>query len=132
MGFSNFFGSGFEPKYCVTKDKDKINIIFEASGKVTKISPECNISNDGNLIFSISGNKELKVFSQEEKYLKIYENSMKQGNFHFMVKIPINDEIKLENPDEPEFLKGKTDDGNGGIYTFSYNLLKKKEKKLYE
>ena len=132
MGFSNFFGSGFEPKYCVTKDKEKINIIFEASGKVTKISPECGISKDGNLIFSISGNKELKVFSQEEKNLKIYENSMKQGNFHFIVKIPINDEIKLENPDEPEFIKGKTDDGNGGIYTFSYNLLKKKEKKLYE
>ena len=132
MGFSNFFGSGFEPKYCVTKDNEKINITFEASGKITKISPECNISKDGNLIFSISGKKELKVFSKQEQNLKIYENSMKQGNFNFIIKIPINDEIKLENPDEPEFIKGKAEDGNGGIFTFSYKLLKKKEKKIYE
>jgi len=131
MGFSNFFGSGFEPKYCVTKDNEKISITFEASGKVTKISPECTVSNDGNLIFSINGNKELKMFSGQEN-IKIYENNMKQGNFHFIVKIPINDEIKLENPDEPDFIKGKTDDGNGGIYTFSYKLLKKKAKKIYE
>ena len=132
MGFSNFFGSGFEPKYCVTKDNERINITFEASGKITKISPECNISKDGNLIFSISGKKELKVFSKQEQNLKIYENSMKQGNFNFIIKIPINDEIKLENPDEPEFIKGKAEDGNGGIFTFSYKLLKKKEKKIYE
>ena len=132
MGFSNFFGSGFEPKYCVTKDNEKINITFEASGKITKIFPECNISKDGNLIFSISGKKELKVFSKQEQNLKIYENSMKQGNFNFIIKIPINDEIKLENPDEPEFIKGKAEDGNGGIFTFSYKLLKKKEKKIYE
>ena len=132
MGFSNFFGSGFEPKYCVTKDNEKINITFEASGKITKISPECNISKDGNLIFSISGKKELKIFSKQEQNLKIYENSMKQGNFNFIIKIPINDEIKLENPDEPEFIKGKAEDGNGGIFTFSYKLLKKKEKKIYE
>ena len=38
MGFSNFFGSGFEPKYCVTKDNEKINITFEASGNISKIS----------------------------------------------------------------------------------------------
>ena len=132
MGFSNFFGSGFEPKYCVTKDNDKINISFEASGKVTKISPESHISNDGYLIFSIIGNKELKLFSSEDKNLKIYENTMKQGDFKFCIKIPISEEIKLENPDEPEFIKGNTNDGNGGIYTFSYNLYKKKQKKLYE
>ena len=33
MGFSNFFGRGFEPNYFVTKDYEKINISFEASGK---------------------------------------------------------------------------------------------------
>lgn len=132
MGFSNFFGSGFEPTYCVTKDNDKINITFEASGKITSVCPECDISTDRNLIFSISGKKELKVFSPQEQNLKIYENSMKQGNFNFIIKIPLNDEIKLANPDEPEFIKGKAEDGNGGLYTFSYKLSKKKGKKLYE
>ena len=132
MGFSNFFGSGFEPNFCVTKNDEKINISFEASGKITKITPECNISKDGNLIFSISGNKELKIFPLEQHNFKIYENNMKQGNFNFIIKIPFTDDIKLENPDEPSFIKGKTEDGNGGIYTFSYNLLKKKEKKIYE
>ena len=132
MGFSNFFGSGFEPTYCVIKDNDIINITFEASGKITNIYPECDISTDRNLIFSISGKKELKVFSPQEQNLKIYENSMKQGNFNFIIKIPLNDEIKLVNPDEPEFIKGKAEDGNGGLYTFSYKLSKKKGKKLYE
>ena len=132
MGFSNFFGSGFEPNFCVTKNDEKINISFEASGKITKITPEYNISKDGNLIFSISGNKELKIFPLDQHNFKIYENNMKQGNFNFIIKIPFTDDIKLENPDEPSYIKGKTEDGNGGIYTFSYNLLKKKEKKIYE
>jgi HSP20 family molecular chaperone IbpA len=133
MGFSNFFGSGFEPNYCITKDNDKINIIFEASGKVTKISPDCHISKDGNLVFSISGKKEIKLFPEEESKYKIYENNIKQGNFNLNIKLPYNNEFKLENPDEPEFIKGSTENGNGGIYTFSYNLNKKnKKKKIYE
>ena len=105
MGFSNFFGSGFEP---ISKSADKINITFEASGKISKITPECNISKDGYFIFSISGHKELKIFSSEQKDLKIYENNIKQGNFNFIIQIPFTDDIKLENPDEPSFIKGKT------------------------
>ena len=133
MGFSNFFGSGFEPNYCITKDNDKLNIIFEASGKVTKISPDCHISKDGNLVFSISGKKEIKLFPEEESKSKIYENNIKQGNFNLNIKLPYNNEFKLENPDEPEFIKGSTENGNGGIYIFSYNLNKRnKKKKIYE
>ena len=133
MGFSNFFGSGFEPNYCVIKDDDKISIIFEASGKVTKITPDCHITKDGNLIFSINGNKEYKIFNTGENNVKIYENNIKQGNFNLNIKIPFNNEFKLENPDEPDFVKGNTEKGSGGIYIFSYNLYNKnKIKKVYE
>ena len=132
MGFSNFFGSGFEPNYCVYKDNDKINITFEASGKVTQISPDCEFNKDGNLIFSISGNKEIKVPSEDEK-TKFYENSIKQGKFNFNVKLPYNNEFKLENPDDPDFIKGNTENGTGGIYTFTYKLSNKdKKKKVYD
>ena len=131
MGFSNFFGSGFEPNYCVYKDNDKINVTFEASGKVSQISPEC-YAKDGNLIFSISGNKEVKMCSPDEKKI-IYENTIKQGKFNFNIKLPISNEFKLENPEDPEFVKGNTENGSGGIYTFSYNLYnKKKIKKVFE
>ena len=132
MGFSNFFGSGFEPNYCIYKDNDKINITFEASGKVSKISPDCEYNKDGNLIFSISGNKEIKIPSEDET-TKFYENSIKQGKFNINIKLPFNNDFKLENPDEPDFVKGNTENGEGGIYTFSYKLSNKgKKKKIYD
>ena len=131
MGFSNFFGSGFEPNYWVFKDNDKINITFEASGKVTEIIPECD-NKDGNLFFSISGNKEIKV-PYEENNIIYYENSIKQGKFNINIKLPFNNELKIENPDDPEFIKGKTESGTGGIYTFAYKLSNKnKKKKVYD
>ena len=132
MGFSNFFGSGFEPNYWVYKDDDKISITFEASGKVKDITPDCEYNKDGNLIFSISGNKEIKV-PTEEKNTKYFENSIKQGKFNINIKLPFNNEFKLESPDDPEFIKGNTESGTGGIYTFNYKLSNKaKKKKVYD
>jgi hypothetical protein len=131
MGFSNFFGSGFEPNYWVYKDKDKINITFEASGKITGITPDCDMK-DGNLIFSITGNKEIKT-PLEDTNTKCYQNSIKQGKFNLNIKLPSNNELKIEKPDDPDFIKGTTDSGSGGIYTFTYQLTSKdKKKKVYD
>jgi hypothetical protein len=131
MGFSNFFGSGFEPNYWVYKDKDKINITFEASGKITGITPDCDMK-DGNLIFSITGNKEIKT-PLEDTNTKCYQNSIKQGKFNLNIKLPSNNELKIEKPDDPDFIKGTTDNGTGGIYTFTYQLSSKdKKKKVYD
>ena len=128
MGFSNFYGSGFEPKYWVYKDKEKLDITFESSGKVKQIEPNYEYEND--LIITITGNKEMEIPEQNE-YVKIYQNSIKQGKFTIKAVIP--KDIKIENLDEPEFIKGSTEKGTGGFYTFSYKLSKKdKQKKVYE
>ena len=128
MGFSNFYGSGFEPKYWVYKDKDKLDITFESSGKVKQIEPNYEYEND--LIITITGNKEMEM-PKENEGVKIYQNSIKQGKFTIKAVIP--KDIKFENLDEPEFIKGSTENGTGGIYTFSYKLSKKdKQKKVYE
>ena len=128
MGFSNFYGSGFEPKYWVYKDKDKLDITFESSGKVKQIEPNYEYKND--LIITISGNKEMKI-PEENEDVKIYHNSIKQGKFSIKAVVP--KDIKFENLDDPEFIKGSTENGTGGIYTFSYKLSKKdKQKKVYE
>ena len=132
MGFSNFLGSGFEPTYWIYKDKEKINITFESSGKVKELEPNCEYGNDGYIKFSISGNKELKV-PEESENIKIFKNTIKQGKFNFQIKLPFANDIKLENPDDPDFEKGTTENGTGGIYTFSYKLSNKdKKKKVYE
>ena len=129
VGFSNFFASGFEPYYWIYKDKEKINITFEFSGTVKEIEPNCDYKND-LIIFTITGNKEIKIPEANED-VKIYQNSIKQGKFNIQIKIP--NDIKLLNPDEPEYEKGSTEKGTGGIYTFSYKLSKKdKKKKVYE
>lgn len=128
MGFSNFYGSGFEPKYWVYKDKEKLDITFESSGKVKQIEPNYEYEND--LIITITGNKEMEM-PKENEGVKIYQNSIKQGKFTIKAVIP--KDIKFENLDEPEFIKGSTENGTGGIYTFSYKLSKKdKQKKVYE
>jgi len=130
MGFSNFLGSGFEPTYWIYRDKDNINITFESSGKVKELEPNCEFG-DGFYKFSISGNKEIQL-PEESKDIKFFENSIKQGKFNFQIKLPFANDIKLENPDDPEFVKGTTEKGSGGIYTFSYKLSKPKIKKVYE
>ena len=131
MGFSNFFASGFEPNYWIYKDKEKINITFESSGTVKEIEPNCEYIGD-RIIFSISGNKEIKI-PEENEDVKIFQNSIKQGKFNFQIKLPNSNDIKLQDPDDPEFEKGSTEKGTGGIYTFSYKLSKKdKKKKVYE
>lgn len=128
MGFSNFFGSRFEPKYWVYKDKEKLDIIFESSGKVKAIEP--NYKYENVLIITISGNKEMKI-PEENEDVTLYQNSIKQGKFTTKAVIP--KDIKFENLDEPKFIKGFTENGTGGIYTFSYKLSKKdKQKKVYE
>ena len=132
MGFSNFFGSGFEPNFWIYKDKEKVNITFESSGKVKDIEPNCEYGKDGFIKFSISGNKEIKTPVEDEN-VKFFQNSIKQGKFNFQMKLPFGSDFKLENPDEPDFEKGSTENGTGGLYTFSYKLSnKEKKKKVYE
>lgn len=123
--------SGFELKYYVTKNSDNINITFETSGKITKISPESHISSNEYLIFSINWNKEFKLFSSEDKSLKIYEKTMKQDDLKFSIKIPINGEIKSENPDESVYIKGNTNDGNGRIFIFLIIYIRKRKKIIW-
>ena len=132
MGFSNFFGSGFEPNFWIYKDKEKVNITFESSGKVKDIEPNCEYGKDGFIKFSISGNKEIKTPVEDEN-VKFFQNSIKQGKFNFQMKLPFGSDFKLENPDEPDFEKGSTENGTGGLYTFTYKLSnKEKKKKVYE
>ena len=129
--FSDIFKKGFEPNYLIYKDKEKINITFESSGTVKEIEPNCEYIGD-RIIFSISGNKEIKI-PEENEDVKIFQNSIKQGKFNFQIKLPNSNDIKLQDPDDPEFEKGSTEKGTGGIYTFSYKLSKKdKKKKVYE
>ena len=131
MGFSNFLGSGFEPTYWIYKDKDKINITFESSGKVKSLSPSCELVRDGYYKFTISGNKEIPV-PEENDDIKFYENNIKQGKFSFEINLPFDNNIKLANIDEPEYEKGTTEKGTGGIYTFSYKLSKPKSPIVYD
>lgn len=128
MGFSNFFSCGFELYYWIYKDKEKINITFESSGKVKELEPNCEFGYDGYLRFTISGKKEIKM-PEENEDVKIFQNSIKQGKFNFQAKLPFTNDIRLQNPDEPDFEKGSTENGTGGIYTFSYKLYKKDKKK---
>ena len=123
IGFSNFLGSGFEPTYWIYKDKEKINITFESSGKVKEIEPYCEYGN-GYIKFSISGVKEIKK-PEENENIKFFQNSIKQGKFNFQIKLPFTNDIRLENRDEPDFEKGTTENGTGGLYTFSYKLFNK-------
>ena len=86
MGFSNFFGSGFEPNYCVYKENGKLNIKFEASGKISQICIDYEYI-DGDLSFTLSRNKEIKL-SYEDGKTYFYRNTTKECNFSFNIKLP--------------------------------------------
>ena len=109
--FSNYFGTGFEPNYCVYKNNDILYAKCETSSKMSHISIDYKFI-DGYANFTISGNKEIK-FPYEVGKTYFYQNKMKPGNFSFNIKLTINNEL---------FEKGNIENGSGGIYTFSYNL----------
>lgn len=115
--FPNYFGSGFEPNYCVYKNNDKLYVKCDTSSKLSHISIDYEYI-DGYANFTISGKKEIK-FPYEVEKTYFYQNKMKLS---FNIKLTINNELILENFENPKFEKVNIENGSGGIYTFSYNL----------
>ena len=114
LGFSNLKSNGFEPKYNVFQEDNKIKVRLEVPGH---INIQSDIEEGGNYnIIKLSGKK--KEDSKPEKLEDNIYNTREYGEFS--LEIPISKDYILERK-KPFY--NKID----GLHMFEYNLCERPE-----
>jgi HSP20 family molecular chaperone IbpA len=114
LGFSNLKSNGFEPKYNVFQEDNKIKVRLEVPGH---INIQSDIEEGGNYnIIKLSGKK--KEDSKPEKLEDNIHNTREYGEFSLEIPISKDYILKREKP-----FYNKID----GLHMFEYNLCERPE-----
>ena len=118
LGFSNFYGANFEPKYAYFKTiidkKPYVCIQVEIPG-------ECKVSCRAKMFetswnVTVKGNKMLKMIEGDDKHTSF--SKREEGDFNLLVKLNVEDfQLKEHKPD-----KSKTTNENG-LYSYYFPLV---------
>jgi hypothetical protein len=118
LGFSNFYGANFEPKYAYFKTiidkKPYVCIQVEIPGECTVNCRAKMFEQTWNV--TVKGNKMLKMNDGEDKHTSF--SKREEGDFNLLVKLNVEDfQLKENKPD-----KSKTTNENG-LYSYYFPLV---------
>ena len=119
LGFSNFYGANFVPKYAYFKinidKKPYVCIQVEIPGEC-KVSCRAKMFDQSwNVI--VKGNKMLKMIEGDDKHTSF--SKREEGDFNLLVKLNVEDfQLKENKPD-----KSKTTNENG-LYSYYFPLVR--------
>lgn len=118
LGFSNFYGANFEPKYAYFKTiidkKPYVCIQVEIPG-------ECKVSCKAKMFeqtwnITVKGNKIINNNESEEKHTSF--SKREEGDFNLLVKLNVEDfQLKENKPDKNKTTKDK------GLYCYYFPLV---------
>ena len=118
LGFSNFYGANFEPKYAYFKTiidkKPYVCIQVEVPGEC-KVSCRAKMF-DQNWNVTIKGNKILNINDCDDKHTSF--SKREEGDFSTVIKLNVEDfQLKENKPDKNKSTKDK------GLYCYYFPLV---------
>ena len=118
LGFSNFYGANFEPKYAYFKtnidQKPYVCIQVEIPGEAKVTCRAKMFEQTWNV--TVKGNKILKMNDTEDKHTSF--SKREEGDFNLLIKLNVEDfQLKESKPD-----KNKTTKENG-LYCYYFPLV---------
>ena len=118
LGFSNFYGANFDPKYAYFKTiidkKPYVCIQVEIPGEAKVTCRAKMFEQTWNV--TVKGNKMLKMNESEDKHTSF--SKREEGDFNLLIKLNVEDfQLKENKPD-----KNKTTKENG-LYSYYFPLV---------
>ena len=118
LGFSNFYGANFDPKYAYFKTiidkKPYVCIQVEIPGEA-KVNCRAEIA-EGNWNVTVIGNKMIKMNETEDKHTSF--SKREEGDFNLLIKLNVEDfQLKENHPDKTKTTK------ENGLYSYYFPLI---------
>ena len=117
LGFSNFYGANFDPKYAYFKTiidkKPYVCIQVEIPGEA-KVNCRAEMF-EGDWYVTVKGNKMIKMNETEDKHTSF--SKREEGDFDLLIKLNENFQLEESRPDKTKTTK------ENGLYSYYFPLI---------